>query len=299
MTAPPALVAGDTVRIISTARKVVKDELDPAVEVLHGWGLRVEFGAHLFEAHHQFAGTADQRASDLQAAIDDPDVRAILCARGGYGTVQVLDKIDLSHLKEDPKWIVGYSDVTVLHAHVHMHCGVETVHGSMPVNFGRNSTEALESLRRVLFGGSPFYEFAFHKLNRHGRGGGPLVGGNLSILYSLTGTPDIFDTRGKVLVMEDVDEYLYHIDRMMRNLQRGGFLEGLQGLIVGGMTDMNDNNVPYGYSAEESICSVVDAYEFPVAFDAPFGHFPDNRALVMGREVDLEVKDGGVSLGFR
>ena len=184
------------------------EELTPALKVLESWGLGVILGPSLLKKDHQFAGTDEQRAADFQWALDAPEVKAILCARGGYGTVRIIDLIDFSGFKKQPKWVIGYSDVTVLHNHIHTNCQVETLHATMPINFATNSEEALLSLRTALFGASLQYTFSKHECNRAGEATGVLVGGNLSILYSLTGSNSDLDTRGKILFLEDLDEYL-------------------------------------------------------------------------------------------
>ncbi len=289
MQKPPNLQNGDKVAIISTARKISKEELKPAVEQSKAWGLEVVFGSNLFGEDNQFSGTVDQRLKDLQWALDSDEIKAVICARGGYGTVQLIDKVDFSNFKSNPKWLVGYSDVTVLHNHINQNFGIQTLHATMPINFVKNSNEALDSLNKALFGETLSYEFDKHSLNIDGTVEGVLAGGNLSILYSLTGTNSQIDTSGKILFLEDLDEYLYHIDRMMMNLVRAGMLENLAGLVVGGMTDMNDNTVAYGYTAKEIIHSVVSQYNYPVCFDFPAGHIDYNRALIMGAKVKLNV----------
>lgn len=289
MQKPPKLQNGSTVAIISTARKISEQEIQPAVGILESWGLKVVFGKHLFQADRQFSGTVEQRLHDLQWALDDPEVEAVICARGGYGTVQLIDQVNFSTFNNNPKWVVGYSDVTVLHNHINQNLNIETLHASMPINFPNNTVEALESLRAALFGESLCYAFDAHEWNRKGQAEGELVGGNLSILYSLTGTVSQVNTQGRILFLEDLDEYLYHIDRMMMNLDRAGMLRDLAGLVVGGMTDMNDNAVPFGQDAKQIIREVVKQYNFPVCFDFPAGHLDDNRALPMGAKVKLVV----------
>ncbi|MGB0887160.1 MAG: S66 peptidase family protein [Vicingaceae bacterium] len=291
MEKPSSLKQGDKIVILSTARKISEKELEPAVNVFKSWGLEVVFGANLFQEEHQFAGTAEQRASDFQVALDDEDVRAIICARGGYGTVKIIDEIDFSNFKTNPKWVVGYSDVTVLHNHINQNFKIETLHATMPINFSTNSQESLESLKKTLFGSELNYDFDKHQLNRNGVGKGKVVGGNLSILYSLTGTNSQLNTAGKILFLEDLDEYIYHIDRMMLNLKRAGILADLAGLIVGGMSDMNDNTIPFGKTAKEIIKEAVAEYNYPVCFDFPAGHIDDNRTLIMGREAELIVSE--------
>jgi muramoyltetrapeptide carboxypeptidase len=252
------------------------------------WGIELVTSPNLFSEFHQFSGTDEERAADLQWAINQSEIEAIICFRGGYGTVRIIDKIDFSPLLTRPKWIVGYSDVTVLHARLNT-LGVVSIHGSMPVNFPTNTQEAISTLRQALFGEFTPLEAVGNKLNRYGIAEGELVGGNLSIIYSLQGSKDAFNTSGKILFIEDLDEYLYHIDRMMQNLKRSGLLSGLKGLIVGGMTDMRDNTVPFGKTAEEIILEAVSEYSYPVCFDFPAGHIKDNRAMAFGKKIRLEV----------
>lgn len=299
MEKPSTLQKGDKIALISTARKISLQELEPAIATLKLWGLEPVFGKNLFNANHQFAGTIEERIADLQEALDNPEIKAVLCVRGGYGTVQLIDSIDFSNFKKKPKWIIGYSDVTVLHNHINKNLGVSTLHATMPINFTTNTKEALESLKEVLFGALPIYTIEHHVLNRIGKTKGELVGGNLSIIYSLTGTSSQFDTKGKILFLEDLDEYLYHIDRMMMNLKRAGMLANLKGLIIGGMSDMKDNTVPFGKTAQEIIFDSVKEYTYPICFDFPAGHINDNRALMMGSEVDLLVGKELTMLEFK
>lgn len=292
---PPYLKKGDTIGIIACARKISREELDPAVDILKSWGLQVVLGKNLFNADHQFSGTDTERAEDMQTMLDDTSVKAVISARGGYGTMRIIDKIDFNKFKKTPKWIIGYSDITVLHSHIHT-LGMETLHATMPINFHKDA-EALESLRNALFGEQINYEIESHPLNRKGIAQGELIGGNLSLLYALTGSVSDVDTTGKILFIEDLDEYLYHIDRMMMNLKRSGKLSRLAGLVVGGMTDMKDNAVPFGKTAEEIILDAVKEYNYPVCFHFPAGHVDKNLALYLGRKAKLEVA-GKTKLSF-
>ncbi|CAG5076737.1 S66 peptidase family protein [Parvicella tangerina] len=287
---PNSLKPGDLIEIISTARKIDISQMDGVQKLLEGWGFRVKWGAAIRKEFHQFCGTDEERAKDLQDAIDNPEVKAILCFRGGYGTIRILDKVDFSGLVQNPKWIVGYSDVTALHGQLNK-LGLMSIHGSMPVNFMGNTPEALNSLRNALEGSSNTYRFDARELNRLGSATGELIGGNLSMIYSIAGTPYDFDFEDKILFIEDLDEYLYHIDRMMQNLKHSGKLAELKGLIVGGMTDMNDNTIPFGSSAVETISKAVSEYDYPVCFDFPVGHIDDNRALVIGKECAISVSN--------
>lgn len=290
MITPPSLQKGDTIAIISTARKISREELQPAVDEITKRGYNVQFGKNLFKEDHQFSGTDQQRAADLQSCLDDENIKAILCARGGYGTVRIIDQIDFSKFQKSPKWVCGYSDVTVLHNKISL-LGIESLHSSMPINFKTNTPESLDALFELMKGKSKTYHFAPHLFNRTGKCAGILTGGNLSMLYSQCGSPTAIDTDGAILFIEDLDEYLYHIDRMMYNLKRNGYFEKLNGVIVGGMSDMNDNTIPFGKTAEEIIRDHFSEYDFPICFGFPAGHLDNNLPVVMGRKVTLEVNE--------
>ncbi len=298
MVTPPFLQPGDTVAIVSTARKLTKSDLDPAIQLVSKWGLKTVLGHTIGAEDHQYAGDDSLRARDFQAMLDNPNVKAIWCARGGYGTVRMVDALDFSKFITHPKWIIGYSDITVLHSHIH-NFGIETLHAQMPLEIEKKTQAAQDSIFEVLFGKT--YRLAYSEENTQNRNGtalGTLVGGNLSVLYSLGGSVSDINTRNKILFIEDLDEYLYHIDRMLQNLKRSGKLEHLAGLIVGGMTQMNDNTIPFGKTTREIVMDAVGAYAYPVCFDFPAGHIPNNKALILGREVRLNVKSAEVSLAF-
>jgi muramoyltetrapeptide carboxypeptidase len=297
---PPALKQGDTIGIIAPARKVSPGEVEPAISLIKSWGLNVVLGDNLYNEYNQFSGTDEQRASDLQNMINNPNVSAILCARGGYGSVRLLNLINLRDFQRNPKWIVGYSDITVLHGILNSWYMVETIHGIMPFAFPRDGSEneSTQSLKSILFGESPTYITSSHPLNRAEKAQGFLTGGNLSILYSLSGTDADIITEGKILFIEDLDEYLYHIDRMMMNLKHSGKLKNLAGLIVGGMNDMHDNTILFGKNAFEIVKDAVQEYDYPVCFDFPSGHQDTNLALILGREVTMKVNDKTTTLQF-
>ncbi|MBV5337516.1 MAG: LD-carboxypeptidase, partial [Deltaproteobacteria bacterium] len=259
MKTPIPLRKGDLIALASPARKISREELLPAMQILEEAGFSVRMDEEIFLEDHQYAGTDDQRAAHFQRLMDDPSVKAILCSRGGYGSMRLLGKLDFSQFVHHPKWIAGYSDITALHAHLHQ-MGIKSLHSTMPVNFAGNTSEALQSLFDALKGKN------HHTLNRKGTAEGILTGGNLSILYSLAGSADFPDLRGKILFIEDLDEYLYHIDRMMLSLKRTRAFDGLAGLIVGGLTEMKDNAVPFGKSAEEIVNEHIAEYSFPVCF---------------------------------
>ncbi|MCD4681456.1 MAG: LD-carboxypeptidase [Bacteroidales bacterium] len=293
MISPQYLKKGDTIGIVSTARKISGNEISAAVKIFEGWGLKVELGKNIFSEHHQFAGTDSQRLIDFQQMLDNPGIKAIVCARGGYGTVKIIDNIDFSSFSKNPKWIAGFSDVTVLHSHILTNFGIETIHSGMPVNFNNipEDSQSITTLKNALFGEGLSYNINPHPFNRKGRATATLAGGNLSILYSLSGSISDIDTKGKILFIEDLDEYLYHIDRMMMNLKRSGKLKNLAGLIVGSMSEMNDNTTPYGQTAYEIIKECVEEYDYPLCFGFPAGHIKDNRTLIFGRKIHLIIED--------
>ena len=300
MKQPAFLQKGDKIAIVCTARRILPEEISTAIAIFKAWGLEVVLGENLFEASHQFAGTDEQRLADFQKMLDDPSVKAIICARGGYGTARIIDRLDFSAFIQFPKWIVGYSDITVLHAHIHKNFNITTLHAAMPINFPRDgsSDNAVDSLKKALFGEKLVYHINNSGLNRGGMAEGLLVGGNLSILYSLSGTPSQIETTGKILFLEDLDEYLYHIDRMMVNLKRSGMLSQLAGLIVGGMNDMKDNQVPYGKTAEEIVRDAVEEYNYPVCFGFTAGHIKENLALYLGKGAKLSISKEEVTLRY-
>ena len=298
MIRPNYLKEGATVAIVSTARRISKKELIPAITILKKRGLKVVLGTSIGAEDHQFAGNDELRTSDFQTMLDHPEIDAIWCARGGYGTVRIIDQLDFSNFKNHPKWIIGYSDITVLHAHLHQ-LGIETLHAQMPLFIETKSDATINSIKETLFGEKYEIIIPSEKNNINGIASGQLIGGNLSILYSLCGSPSALNTKGKILFIEDLDEYLYHIDRMLQNLLRNGYFEGLEGLIVGGMTQMHDNAIPFGKNAAEMILDICSEYDFPIAFNFPAGHLEDNRALIFGRKADLMVNKNGVTLSFK
>ena len=285
-----SIIKNDTVWILSTARKISHKEVEPAVNLIKDWGLNVCIGKSIDAEENQFAGIDGLRAQDLQEAINDSRTKAIWCARGGYGTVRIIDKVDFLNYLKNPVPIIGYSDVTVLHSHLHI-LGVQSIHATMPVNLNTNTPESIQSLKDILFGCKPVYKIAPSEKNRAGNATGKIVGGNLSILYSLLGSGSAIKTSGKILFIEDIDEYLYHIDRMLMNLKRNNYFDELRGLIVGSFTKMNDNTIPFGKTAEEIILDITSEFDFPVIFNFPAGHINDNRALILGSKVEMNVDD--------
>ena len=295
MILPKKLIIGNKIGIVSTARKISLEELGIAIKLLKSWQLDVVLAPNLCQTYNQFSGTIKQRRDDFQQMIDDNSIKAILCARGGYGTVQIIDSIDFSNLRNNPKWIIGYSDITVLHSHLN-NLNFASLHATMPINFETNTKESLESLKQSLFGIDRSIKCKGHPFNRFGKIEADIVGGNLSILYSLLGSASDINTEGKILFIEDLDEYLYHIDRMMINLKRNGKLKKIRGLIVGSMNEINDNVISFGKTAEEIILEHTKDYDFPICFGFPAGHIDDNRSIVLGVSSVLEINENGVSL---
>jgi muramoyltetrapeptide carboxypeptidase len=296
MLQPSYLKPGDTVGIIAPARKVSEQEMQPTIKVFESWGLNVRLGKHLFGAHHQFSGAAAERAADLQEMIEMPEVKAIIGARGGYGCAQLLPLVNFSNLQASPKWIAGYSDITALHLSL-AHIGVESIHATMPINFTDN-TESVTHLRKALFGENLTYSIDSHPFNIPKKATGILTGGNLSIICSLQGTPHALLPKNAILFIEDIDEYLYHIDRMMMNLFLSGALQQVKGIVAGSMTDMKDNATPYGKSAYEIIHEHAQNLGIPVCFGFPAGHQKPNLPLIFGREVKLIVTNNSSMLEF-
>jgi muramoyltetrapeptide carboxypeptidase len=298
MFTPDFLKKGDKIAIVAPARKISAEEINYAVKVFQSWGLVVVKSPNLHNSFHQFAGSDEERASDLEWAFSNSDIKAIICARGGYGTIRTLSKVDKEVILENPKWLVGYSDITALHSFLNR-LGIQSIHGPMPISFETNTGDSLEILRKFLFHEIiEKYLFEGNMLNIEGEVSGDLIGGNLSVIYSLRGTKYESDFDGKILFIEDLDEYLYHIDRMMMNLKESGILEKISGLIVGDMIDMHDNSVSFGYSAKEIVYNHVKDLKIPVAFIRGIGHGKMNLPLILGRKVTLKVSKQETVLFF-
>lgn len=290
---PDYLTKGDSIAIVAPAGilKNKKDIIQKAKQLAESWGLKVVIGEHVFHQENHFSGTDKERAEDMQKALDSPNIKAIWSARGGYGSVRILDKLDYTKFKETPKWIIGYSDVTAFHSHIH-NMGVETIHAMMGTSMMFDETETKESIetfRKALFGESLQYEIASSKYNKEGVVEGEIVGGNLTILLTMLGSESAISTDGKILFIEEIGEYKYHIDRMLQSLKRAGVFDNLKGLVVGDMSNIKKNTTKWGSSVEQLILNAVKEYDFPVLFDFPAGHETDNRALILGRKVEMDV----------
>lgn len=273
--------------------------MEPAIKILESWGLYVELGKNLFGSNDQFSGTDKGRAEDLQYFMDHLNVKAVISARGGYGTLRIIDQLDFTEFKKNPKWIIGYSDITVLHSHIHRNFHTATLHATMPINFGKDEYST-ESLRMALSGKALSYKAKNigQVKNKTGIAEGQLIGGNLSLLYAMQGSVSDIDTKGKILLLEDLDEYLYHMDRMFLSLKRAGKFEGIKGLVIGGMNEMKDNAIPFGKTAEQIISETVSEYDFPVCYGFPSGHDVKNYALPFGKTVKLDVSIDSAELDF-
>lgn len=296
---PRPLMPNDKIAIVAPGKKMPENGIEKALEIFEQWGLKVVLGKNLFESHHQFAGTDKQRTADFQKMADDESIKAIFCVRGGYGTTRMLDGIDFSGLMKNPKWVIGFSDITALLNHLH-NLSIESIHGIMPTLFGKRGTkQSVESLRKIVFGEPIEYIVKPNALNVKGKGKGRLVGGNLSLLCHLIGTDSDVDTCGKLLFIEDVGEHLYRLDRMMVQMKRAGKLEKLAGLLVGHFSDnIDDKTTPFGKSAYEIIAEHTKEYNYPICFGFPVGHEPTNYALPVSRKAALVVDKFGGVLNF-
>ena len=300
---PPYLKAGDTVAIVAPSGilKSREGEVQQAVALLKSWGLHAVVGKHVFSKADHFAGTDDERCADLQNAMDDPKISAIWCARGGYGTVRLLDKLNYTEFKKNPKWIIGYSDITALHNQVHNE-GFQSLHALMCVSLTKDLNDIKETVatfKSAIFGKPENYTLKGSRYNKVGETSGELVGGNLTMLHTMLGSETSIDTSGKILFIEEIGEYKYHIDRMLQSLKRAGYFDNLKGLVVGDMTKMRKNTTLWGTSVEQLILDALEDYDFPIAFNMPAGHEKDNRALVLGRTIDLKVTKDSASVVFR
>jgi muramoyltetrapeptide carboxypeptidase len=301
MKIPSLLIKGDTVAIAATARKVSIDEMQDAISLLEEWGLNVLVQPELFAAENQFAGTDVHRAMAFSKLLANPKVKAIFCARGGYGTIRMVDLIDFSPLSTQPKWIIGYSDITVLIGHLFQTQQLCTLHGPMPLNMqaSKQHVQSLQQLKHTLFKGPQSIWFEpnpYNSFDVNSNDAYPIIGGNLSVLYSMLGSNSFPLLNNCYLFLEDLDEYLYHIDRMMQGLKRAGVFKCIKGILVGDMSDMKDNAIPFGKNAYEIILETAVSLQIPVLFGVPAGHEPHNESIVMGYTYQISQVNGKFGL---
>jgi len=297
MIQPPALQPGDLIYITAPAKSIEQQYVDFATSFFEAKGFRVEVAKHCTGVHHYFSGTDEERAADVQAGIDHPEAKAIICARGGYGCVRIVDHLNWANMLREPKWMVGFSDITVFHQRLNR-LGIESLHATMPLNYQTNSAEALETMMQHLTGTHNDVRFAANPKNKTGFAKGKIIGGNLSILYSLLATPDSYHFQDALLFIEDLCEHYYHLDRMLFALEKIGVFDRISALVVGGITDMEDTAVPFGMLTEEIVLQHFSYRKIPVCFDFPFGHIDDNRAIILGAEASLNVNSKDVVLSY-
>ncbi|REA57515.1 LD-carboxypeptidase [Dyadobacter luteus] len=298
---PPFLKPGDKVGVVAPASVVRYDDLKEGIAMLRDeWELEVVEGTTLKSSFNQFSATDEDRLQDLQRMLDDPEIKAVIAARGGYGCSRIIDQLDYSTLLKSPKWVVGFSDLTALLAGLYQN-GIAGMHAPMAKSITQiGAVEAAESLKGALFGNLPVYDISAHELNRIGEASGQLIGGNLCLFAHLIGSPTDTDTNGKILFIEDVNEYMYNLDRMMIQLKRAGKLDHLAGLIVGQFSDMRDNSSPsFGKDANEIIAEHTSTYKYPVCYNFPVGHVADNRTMIVGATAHLAITKEGVQLRFQ
>lgn len=296
---PPYLQKGDTIGLVCPAGFMPVEKVSECIRVLNeDWGFTTKVGNTVGKQYHYFSGTDEERRADFQDMVDDDTIKAILCARGGYGLSRIIDAIDFKRFRENPKWIIGFSDITILHSHIYRRYYISSLHAPMANAFNENGyqNEFVRSLRNVLEGKKIKYQVQPHEFNRKGQAIGELVGGNLALVVHLAGTDSDLKTKGRILFIEDVGEYLYNIDRMMYQLKRSRKLDKLAGLIVGGFTDMKDTERPFGQTVHEIIRDAVAEYDYPVCFDFPVSHEKENYALKIGVGYKLKVGKNKVML---
>ncbi|HEU4553438.1 MAG TPA: LD-carboxypeptidase [Chitinophaga sp.] len=298
MKIPPYLKKGDLIGITCSSSKMELAAAEYAAGIISSWGYRVHLGITVGTSFHNFSAPDELRLEELQDMLDDPEIKAIVFGRGGYGMICLLDNLDFTRFRKHPKWLCGYSDITTLHAHIQQRYGIATLHSLMcsGITAGTADNEYVDSLRQALRGKAYKYAAAPHELNRPGEASGVLVGGNLSLLANLSGTKSQIDTHGKILLLEDISEYRYNVDRMMYNLKRAGWLHKLAGLVVGAFVDGRETATPFGQNEFEIIRNIVKEYKYPVCYNFPSGHQVENYALRLGVKHQLKVSAKGCTL---
>ncbi|MCX2472802.1 LD-carboxypeptidase [Pedobacter sp. MC2016-05] len=294
---PPYLKKGDKIAIVCPAKKLPKS-IDSAISILENWGLEVIVGESVYASHHQFAGTDQLRTNDIQHFLDDETIKAIICGRGGYGTIRIIDELDFTKFKQNPKWFIGFSDVTILLSHIIAQTQIQCLHAQMPYTFDESTPEALASLKKVIFGERQTYRYRSEFNNQPGVGKGLLIGGNLTLLVMMQGSVSEMDFDGKILFLEDVGEQEYSIDRMLRMLKRAGKLRNLRGLIIGAFNEIAKEKIFFGQTAEQVIWDIVKDYAYPICFNFPTGHIENNLSMVLGAEVELKAEKNDVQFKY-
>ena len=297
MIQPPALNPGDLIYITAPAKLMDAQAVTYAKKHLEENGFKVLISKHCLGKHHYFSGTDEERLLDLQFGIDHPDVRAILCARGGYGSIRLVDRINWANMLREPKWLIGFSDITVFHHRLNK-LGVQSIHGSMPINFEKNTEAALTSLVNTLKGSWPQFLLPSNQCNKVGIATGNLIGGNLSIVYSMLGTDDQYDFEDSILFLEDLGEHYYQVERMFFALKKSGAFQKIKGLIIGGISELEDTDPPLGRTIEEIVLDQLMFTRIPVLFNFPGGHIEDNRAMVFGKKIQLTVSEEEASVVY-
>lgn len=292
MKTPPYLQPGDTIAITCPAGYMAKEKAQTCVDVLQQWGYDVLLGKTLgSRSKNYFSGTDEERLNELQAMLDAPEIKAILCGRGGYGVGRIIDQLDFTAFKKNPKWIIGFSDITILHAHINRNYKIATLHSPMAAAFndGGYKNKYVQSLKDALEGKKAVYSCKQHRYNHEGKVTAELVGGNLALLSHLIGTKSDLQTKGKILFLEDVGEQHYNVDRMLHQMKRSGKLTDLAGLIIGGFTDMQNTERPFGKKVHDIIHDLISEYNYPICFDFPVSHAKENYALKVGVAYQLHV----------
>ncbi len=287
---PEYLKKGDKIAVVCPAKKLPAS-IDYGVKILEEWGLEVVLGSTVNGAHHQFSGTDEERTADIQQFLDDPNIKGIIAGRGGYGSIRIIDQINFEHFSKNPKWLIGFSDITIFLSHLQAHLNTISVHGQMPMTFEEATPESLESLRKVLFGEISKIDIPVSPLNLPGEVEAEIIGGNLTLLINVEGSVSEMDFTNKILFIEDVGEHEYAIDRMMRMLKRAGKLANLKGLVVGAFNGIEEEPIFFGESPNEIIRALVKEYKYPVVFNAPIGHIDNNYAVLVGSKAKLTVNE--------
>lgn len=295
---PPHLKKGDKIAIVCPAKKLPK-EIDFAIDLLKDWGLEVVIGESVYASHHQFAGTDELRAQDLQTFLDDKSIKAIIAGRGGYGCIRIIDDLDFTKFKQNPKWLIGFSDLTVILSHIFADLKTQCLHAQMPYTFVDATPESLASLKNALFGVKDAYKYESTFENQSGKADGVLIGGNLTLLCAVQGSVSEMDFDQKILFLEEVGEHEYSVDRMMRMLKRAGKLKNLKALIIGEFNEVGEEKIPFGQTVEEVIWDIVKEYDYPICFNFPSGHIDNNLAMILGAEVELEIGNNKVNFKYK